>query len=600
MNFFYKIKGYVINMKMRKKLILIYTISAVIPIITLGIVMTSSMKNMVINRAVTEANTNNDRIKYRFGELFKLMSEVSDRLYTDEKLQKVATTRYTIPWQVVEAYENYKEFDSLLRSYKEIKSIRFYADNDTLLDNSQIIGTTSEIKSKKWYQVAIAKRGRSYWQYVYDELNGGKNLCLTKYIKDLRGNPVGVLVIYVDNQYLQSIIKEEPFETIITLDKDKILISNNKNKNKKINIRYLENSAAENSQTIYNGRRYRLISENFADSQADNAFQVMTMLRVDVITASVNQVGLLGVCIIIFSIILAAVLIVIFSSAFTRRILLLRGEMDRVVSGDLEVKDRGIKRDDEIGILFQDLDYMIISIKQLIHEVYEEKIYKEQIKNKQKEIEFKMLASQINPHFLYNTLETIRMEAHYNGQYKIAEVVKSLGKMLRRNLEVSYKLVTLKSEIELLNNYLYIQKFRMEDRVSYDIQIDFDIDKYYVLPLLLQPIVENAVVHGLENKSHGGKIVLKIERKDKFLRILIRDNGAGMTKMKLYELREKLYSAEHSVEGKSIGLINVHNRIKLYYGERYGLKILSKYMEGTQVYIYLPVKGDEGVKYIGS
>ena len=152
-----------------------------------------------------------------------------------------------------------------------------------------------------------------------------------------------------------------------------------------------------------------------------------------------------------------------------------------------------------------------------IEEVYIEKIQKEQLRASQKEAEFKMLANQINPHFLYNTLETIRMKAFCNGDKEIADIVKKLGKIMRRNLEVSGKMVSLKSELDIIDSYLQIQSMRFEGMVKYELNIESSIknDEYEILPLLLQPVVENAFVHGLEEKKEKGEVSKKRKKRER-------------------------------------------------------------------------------------
>ena len=167
--------------------------------------------------------------------------------------------------------------------------------------------------------------------------------------------------------------------------------------------------------------------------------------------------------------------------------------------------------------------------------------------------------------------------------------VKMLARIMRRNLEATSKTVTLDSEIELLSNYLNIQKFRYEDKIDYSIDIMTDTKDYRMLPLLLQPIVENAFVHSLECKKIQGKIGIKVEEKDECLVIAVEDNGAGMDENKIILVRNMLEECENSVK-TSIGLRNVNSRIKLYYGADYGLELSSRLNVGTTVVMKLPLK----------
>jgi two-component system sensor histidine kinase YesM len=197
-----------------------------------------------------------------------------------------------------------------------------------------------------------------------------------------------------------------------------------------------------------------------------------------------------------------------------------------------------------------------------------------------------MLASQINPHFLYNTLETIRMKARCNGEIEIEELVKMLAKIMRRNIQVGDKLVTLKSELELVEYYLKIQQYRFGERINYEIDIRCNIEYQKIMPLIIQPVVENAFVHGLETKEGEGKIRIIVEKKDHLV-IQVIDDGIGMSQEKLEEIKENLNDFR-KLNRSNIGLNNVNQRINLLYGAGYGLEVDSEENKGTKVTIVLP------------
>ena len=210
-----------------------------------------------------------------------------------------------------------------------------------------------------------------------------------------------------------------------------------------------------------------------------------------------------------------------------------------------------------------------------------------------KEYELKMLQAQINPHFLYNTLESIRMKALTSGNREVANAIKLLGKSMRYVLEnTGTSLVTLKKELDYVETYLQIQKIRFGDRVNYRIEVAGipDLEEYLLLPLLLQPIVENAIVHGLEQVGENGQIDIRVDvPEDELLRIAISDNGCGMSTEQLETLRIRM--AQKTLDRTaSIGLCNINQRIRLYYGESYGMTIESIQGEGTCITLKIPVK----------
>lgn len=292
-----------------------------------------------------------------------------------------------------------------------------------------------------------------------------------------------------------------------------------------------------------------------------------------------------GIILIGLSILISLIIIITFSYRYSNRLTAFQRLMHKTAAGDFENLEL-IDGHDEISDLYRVLNTMINSIQNLVSTVYEEQVQKERLYSRQKDVEFKMLASQINPHFLYNTLETIRMKARCNGETEIEELVKMLAKIMRRNIQVGDKLVALKSELELVEYYLKIQQYRFGDRIRYNIDVKCDIDYLKIMPLLIQPVVENAFVHGLETKEGEGEIRIIVERTDR-LRIHIIDNGNGMSETKLNEIKESLNDIS-KLDRDHIGLNNVNQRIKLLYGDEYGIYIKSKVDEGTTVLIEIP------------
>jgi sensor histidine kinase YesM len=227
-------------------------------------------------------------------------------------------------------------------------------------------------------------------------------------------------------------------------------------------------------------------------------------------------------------------------------------------------------------------------ILQIINEVYIQRLQKEQLSSHQKEMQLKILSNQINPHFLYNTLETIRMMALEKKEKKIATTIKMLSQLLRQSLSANEKTIPLEKEIELVQNYLAIQKLRFGDRVDYSIDMEPNLGGYAILPLLIQPLVENSFIHGLETKPGGGHIRIAVETQGNTLCIDVSDNGIGMEPQRLEKLRNDLAVSEGSIDGR-IGLVNVNRRIKLHYGNDYGLTVSESAGNGFAVRVVVPL-----------
>ena len=297
--------------------------------------------------------------------------------------------------------------------------------------------------------------------------------------------------------------------------------------------------------------------------------------------------------IIAVAIVLPGVIIHFFADYFTNRILSLRQAMHQVSNEDYEIVN-SVKGNDEVTQAFSDLEIMVQNIKKKDAEMYEAHLNEKELATQQQVMKFKMLSSQINPHFLYNTLETIRMKAFKAGDREVATAIKLLGKSMRYVLDnTGTTVTTLNREIEHVETYLAIQKLRFGDKFEshFTIGENIDAEKIYILPLVLQPIVENAILHGLEEKESGGQIEIAIYRsgqgEQERLCIDVRDNGCGMDAETLEALRNSIVLHD-SGRTRSIGLYNINQRIKLGYGAEYGMTIVSEPEKGTTIGVSFP------------
>jgi sensor histidine kinase YesM len=219
-------------------------------------------------------------------------------------------------------------------------------------------------------------------------------------------------------------------------------------------------------------------------------------------------------------------------------------------------------------------------------------------------VEISALQSQINPHFLYNTLDSIRSKALLDGHREIASMTEILSKFFRYCISNDESLVKIREEINHINDYYYIQRYRFEDRVNMEIYLESeDINDYYVPKMTLQPLVENAMIHGLEKLAAHGKIIIRVKETERKVVITISDNGKGMNQEQLEALNNRMEMQLVNAEtiGKrhnGIALTNVNSRIKITFGEEYGIHYRSIENGGTDAIITIP-KIDEfrRVKY---
>ena len=592
-----KLKNILNNIKIKTKLLIVYLTIVVITVLLVGIYFTKEMNEIIIENSQKDARYASKQIKQRLDETLRLATATSDMIYQDEKLHNIVKTKYEDYGSNIMAYNDYPILNNYLKYYNDLSNIRLYVENESLLDNSYIVKVTDVVKNSDWYKKARDDKGIITWKYNYDNITKEYSMSLIRDISsDVYGH-IGVLVISLETSKLRAIISQQPYPTSILIDG--IVVASDE---------YEEGSQvilAPNGDKVdyYNiireeinlGDKY-IISEKYKiDKSFNNIFEVIVSIPIYKIMEPSRDAIEKSIIIMSIAITISLIIILYFSKLFSDRVGLLSAEISKVVKGNFKIKEE-IEGNDEISYIYQHIYTMVKSIVKLIDEVYVKELEQKKLIVKQKDAEFKMLASQINPHFLYNTLETIRMRAFCNGDKELANIVKKLGQIMRRNLEVTNEVVTLKSELDIIEGYLEIQGLRFKGKVEYEFIIDIDINDYEILPLLLQPIVENAFIHGLESSTKMGKIEISMYDEVGYLIVEISDNGVGITKEKLDYINEKLrnYNNENK---KSIGISNVNERIKMAYGDEYGLYILSTIDIGTKVIILLPSKKGE-VNYV--
>ncbi len=583
------------NIRIRNKLIFSFILVVFVPVLIVGIFLTVAFRQNVLDQATQQITNNVERIKKQTLDIIRMPIEISDKLLVDNRLTNVVNTQYNSTFEVVKAFWDYRDFRNYIQLYSEVFNIRFYTTNMTILDNWEFLKVTDSIEETSWYKSAMEQDG-IHWAYIPDETKNNRNyLSLIRKITFPTYQTSGVLVISVNQKELNAMISQEPFDTMIIDDSGYIIASKNPNWVGK-NISELDfasqltNKAEGTYEFKYDGKPSKIVVEDLLPESSRNGLKIVSVFTIDSIVSGANRISLLGFSIIMLSLVIAFVLIYIFSAILAKRMLVLNKDLNKVAMGDLNVISH-VTGNDEIGILSKQFNNMVVSIRGLMDEVAESHKQQARLELRQKEIKLKMMASQINPHFLFNALESIRMKAHIKGETEISSIVRMLGKMIRRNLEVGTRKIALKDELEIVRCYLEIQTFRYgNDRLTFRLDIDDSGQDIEIPPLIIQPLIENAVVHGLENIAEGGFVSLTTQVSDRMLRVEVADNGVGISEDKINQIHEALNDMEEEEEYR-IGLRNVHQRLVMIYGDDYGLTIKSELGSGTRIAFEIPLGG---------
>lgn len=355
----------------------------------------------------------------------------------------------------------------------------------------------------------------------------------------------------------------------------------------------LQNSQRFSLKGITNG--FEVTEQGFFYNYYDN-YDKLLHTRIDIgdwylrtwteaTVASSISMELFSRLAVVFGMILlcAFVLSTIISRQVTKPIKKMEEIVKQYSKGNFDVKIH-LSGKDEIAELGNVLNVMATQIIGLIKSVTEKE-------RQSKYLELQTLIYQINPHFLYNTLDSINMLARKNNDLQVAAMVTNLSRLFRLSLNHGMNIISVKEEIAHVTYYLKIQKFRFEEQLDWKVEVADEILEYRIMKFIMQPIVENAIYHGIKSKNEHGFITIKCAMKGGDLEIIIEDTGKGMDADTLEQLNRKMNDKiRDRKERRGYGIWNVNQRIKIFYGERYGIKIESVLGHGTKVVITIPAE----------
>lgn len=417
--------------------------------------------------------------------------------------------------------------------------------------------------------------GSSLWG-----ITGEKNrICVAKAILDFDTmKPAGYINIVYENSYLSDILADNSSKysgaSYVVNTHGRIMVANKEGyvgENFPVKLSDLRAS---------NTSRYDMFSSTqafyFVGNEMPNGWSLVQTVSVKEFNKEMNYQIVLaaGIVLLVLGISLGFVWYVTSRIAYPAKELM---ESMKTLAKDNEYPRVKIVSNDEIGMIGLEYNKMAENIETLI-----EKVYKMELTQKQAELEF--LQMQINPHFLYNALDTISWMALAKGNMDVSEMTIALAELLRATIKKE-SFITLREEMNTVKDYLLIQQERFGDKISAEYFVEEDAYSCMMPNFILQPVIENAIIHGLEPKIEKGKLSINISIQDEFLTFLVEDNGVGMDETEILDLYKKC--RENNTK-QSIGLKNVYRRLLLCYGESSMLKIESKKEQGTRISFLIP------------
>lgn len=481
--------------------------------------------------------------------------------------------------------------DSFYSRNKRIRRIMLQIYSSVTMNDVEIYGINEtnhylSLWSKKYeipdkdilFENANLSKGRSV---LVNNINDADTIQMIKMVKDLQTyKPIGYIRFGLKRNYIEKMAKNINFGSdggVVIFDENLSKISGIAHDS--VLSKLLKEKPSIGNFSYSEGKNEYTAVHIHSDSTGWTTVGVIPLRYINKDLAGIQY---LTVIIIVLTIIIGVTVSVIIAQSLILPLENTVNALEKFSRGDFAVRLKE-NRCDEIGKLNRIFNKAIKEINELMQKVTQSEILN-------KEMEFKTLQSQMNPHFLYNTLDAINWLAFKEKQTEICNLVAAISSLIRASISNKKSIITIEQELDYVKNYIYIQHIRYKDRFDIIYDIDESLLKQAVPKLIIQPIVENAIIHGIENSKNKNLLYISVKRENECIIIIVKDTGIGMTDEKVSELLKEPLNAEGDEQKAhtNLGLYAVHKRIQLMYGDLYGLTVQSQAGEGTTVTLHIP------------
>lgn len=588
------IKQFAHRLSIKSKLIVIAIVFLCYPTIIIGYIGYQNVSETLKEKSFNYSKSSIDQLSIIFSERLEALRAFSFQILYDNTIYEASSdiefNQVDYLWE-----SNFNKYlkANLYSKYEFSEISVYFTSSDKLYQSSRInvLLTDASYIKKQLYNSAKETKGTPVW--VVDQNDKGeKEIYITKLIYSPNsGKEVALIVFKIDAKELF-----KSFTNIESALKHNLTVVSSNNipvhsysidKEQPIDLSQIKltGSVQEITEAKVGKDTIYYICKTIKPSD----WKIVISISENILLKEVKSESRIVLILCLIGLPIVVVLINFLYIDLIRPLNLLIKKMLQIEKGNIGVTI-DINRSDEMGYVIRSFNNMSQQINTLIN-----KVYKVQLAIKDSEL--KALQSQINPHFLYNTLETINWKAKINGVEEISEMVGALSSIIDANLNRSGdNTIAMHKEIEYIKNYNLIITKRFGTKIAFRMDIAEDTLNCQIPKLIIQPMIENAVYHGLEMKKGGGTIELKTEKIGNILYIIVKDDGLGIDERTLEKLNSKLREDVYNnfdpalSDNSKIGVINVHRRLRLLYGDEFGLTIESIIREGTTITIKIPVE----------
>lgn len=569
------------NLSIRKKFFIGYLLAALIPMCIITFYSYNTTKSNLIRQSYADMENSLLQTNKNIENTLETYSRTSALIYLNTTLKDYLGQNYRNS-SIEDAYYYFNNyFGNILSSNTGVSLVTVYTSNETLPPDKYFIKPwNSSIRQENWYSKLTSSTGNTVYGSTFKNENNRYVFTVLRYLNS--GNityPYGILVMTIDENQLYSLIENSSagsFSYIIDEKgsiiscKDKSMLTSNIGSLLNIGASQLSENGSQ--EITYNNNDMLMVYKSMG-----NGWKTIALVPYENIISSARKSASFVFLVFTAGILLVSILIYLLSAILTKRINNIAKQVEYIKLGnfDIQINDAG---GDEIGKLSDAFNRMSKKLKFLIEEVYQKELQK-------KQAEMNVLQEQINPHFLYNALASISSLALRSNDKNVNEMTSLLGKFYRLSLNKGRNILSVHDEMELTRYYIKIQEIRFRNLIKVFYVLDESLMDFKVPKLILQPFIENSINHGIWDDARSLSIVIKLYKENHYLIFEVIDDGIGIDR--------KTYSSlltDISREEEGFGTRNVNKRIKLYYGEDYGINIFSKPGIGTQIKITLPLQ----------
>ncbi|WP_340022166.1 sensor histidine kinase [Paenibacillus sp. FSL K6-1096] len=581
------------NFGLKRKAMVIFLLLVILPTIGVGVIVQYKYNKVLREQFINSTRRNLDNVTSQLGEQTKMVEDIADYFILSPDMRNFLRSYPPLEVEQRAVYkrniEDFLTFQLMSRSY--IRSIEISGYNGNTIE----MGEPFSGDEGKWEHEAVARKGGILWTEgypLYSSWNGQvRVLSMIRILNSFSEitKPLGRLTIRLDEASIAAQLEKgvlgAGYGSVFVMGGagDLILESVNRLPDSYVPGRELMQTLTASSSklatAVIGGKRYLSMYNQIENSD----WKVVVIISEEKMAEEFRSVKIVMSVILTAILVLALAALVGFHYTIIRPILRLKIETGRVAGGDFSARVP-VNSQDEIAELGSKFNEMVVTIQQLIDHKYK-------LELRERESELKLMQNQMDPHFLYNTLDMIRWTARLEQAEQSSQLIEMLSRFFRASVNNGSYQTTVGKEMDFVQAYLYLQQYRLGDKLSYSLHLEPGIEEAVTLKATIQPLVENAVKHGLDRSKPLYRIEVKAYTSGDEIRIDVTDNGTGMSQDRLREIEAGLHHRPSMrVSGHEGALRNIHERLSIFFGQDYGLRIINTSGEGTGIRVTLPLR----------